>query len=383
MRSENRLLDVPAAVHAAYAAEVDDLRVYNGPTNLRIVYSAMHGVGTPSVEQVLRSHGYTDLHIVREQADPDPDFSTVSFPNPEEPGAMDLSLELAREVNADLVLANDPDADRLCVAVPSSDGYRLLTGNDVGVLFADELLAHGEYTDPLVVTTIVSTSLLEKIAAHYGAAYGETLTGFKWIAEKAVAHQANAGDFVVGFEEALGYSVGHVVRDKDGVSATLIFADLAARCQEQGISVTDRLNQIYRRHGLHLTKQSSMKRPGEAGQAEIAAIMDHLRANPPEQIAGSGVNKMRDLQSGKEINYRSSTTSQVALPTSNVLGYWLESGARIMVRPSGTEPKIKFYFEVCEQFQGDEQVSSVEARAQTQLKELEDALMTLLATRGE
>jgi phosphomannomutase len=381
MEREDRLLTIPAAVHASYAAEVDALRVYDGPTQVRIVYSAMHGVGRSSVEQVLTSHGYTDLHVVEEQADPDPDFSTVSFPNPEEPGAMDLSLALAERVKADLVLANDPDADRLCVAVPHGDGFRLLTGNDVGVLIADELLAYGEYVEPLVATTIVSTSLLEKIARHYGASYGETLTGFKWIAERAVAHQRESGHFVMGFEEALGYSIGHVVRDKDGVSAALIFADIAARCRSLGKSLLDRLSEIYRRHGLHLTKQVSMKRPGEAGQAEIGKIMDYLRENPPQFVGDYSVVETRDIQLNRLVNCVTGEIEPVGLPTSNVLGYRLDSGARIMVRPSGTEPKIKFYFEVCELFQDQDAVSEVERRAQRQLTQLEDAFMALIDAR--
>ena len=293
--------------------------VYSGPTNVRIVYTAMHGVGLPSIREVLTCHGYTDFHPVAEQADPDPDFPTVAFPNPEEPGAMDLSLKLAQEIQADLILANDPDADRLCVAVPDGEGFRVLTGNDVGILLADELLAYGAYNHPLVATTIVSTSMLEKIADHYGAAYRETLTGSKWIAERSIVHQADGGDFVVGFEEALGYSVGHVVRDKDKIAA-LLLADIAARCRNNGISLLERLESVYRRHGLHLTKQVSLKRPGESGQAEIAAIMERFRNDPPEDVAGKTVVRRRDLQRCQEFDWCQETSQRSIYPKVMCLG---------------------------------------------------------------
>ncbi len=347
---------VPEAALADYLTAVDGLRVYQASTPLRVVYTAMHGVGTALVERVLHRHGYTDLHKVVEQCDPDPDFPTVSFPNPEEPGALDLALSLAESVKADLVLANDPDADRLSVSVPFEGGYRTLTGNQVGVLLADELLRAGEGADRLVATTVVSSTLLRSLAEHYGVGYAETLTGFKWIANAALAHEAEGGRFVMGYEEALGYSIGPVVRDKDGVSAALVFCDLAAACKARGSSVMERLLEIYRRHGVYGSRQRSLVLPGEAGAARIGRIMDGLRGAPPQVVAGARVERVEDYLPGAR------------LPPSNVLAFELEGGARILARPSGTEPKVKFYFEVVVPLEGD--LAQAEASAQARIDAL-------------
>jgi phosphomannomutase len=368
-RLDGRLVPVPLDVQEQYFDAVSRLRVYDQETNLSIVYSAMHGVGRASVERVLTTHGYQSVHCVAEQADPDPDFPTVAFPNPEEPGAMDLSLALARRVNADLVLANDPDADRLCVAVPHKGQYVLLSGNEVGVLLADELLTHGDFgDDPLTVTTIVSTSMLEKVAHHHGADYTETLTGFKWLAQAALQHEATGGRFVMGFEEALGYSIGPVVKDKDGISAALVFADLAARCKSEGSSVMGRLEGLYRRHGLHLTAQMSFKFPGDLGQEKMLHIMAQFRANPPQKLDESELAFRRDYQNGTTTICATNEVQQLDLPSSNVLGFHMVNGSRLMVRPSGTEPKIKFYFEVCESVHPGELIESAHTRAQSRLE---------------
>jgi phosphomannomutase len=376
-RSLGQLRGIPKGVHDRYFSAVSGLRVYDGPTDISIVYSAMHGVGRLSVEHVLRTHGYPDLHVVPEQADPDPDFPTVAFPNPEEPGAMDLSLSLAMAVSADLVFANDPDADRLCVAVPVQSGYQLLSGNEVGVLLADELLRYGPIqNDPLVVTTIVSTSMLNKVAQDHGARCVETLTGFKWLAHAGLKHEASGGTFVVGFEEAIGYSVGSVVRDKDGVSTALIFADLAARCVQNGETVQDRLDGLYRKHGLYETAQLSFKFPGESGQVVMGEMMDSLRANPPSTLDGSDVEFLRDYRSREVRNCRNNETQEMTLPSSNVLGFHMYNGSRLMVRPSGTEPKIKFYFEVCEPVVDDEDICLAKDRAQCRLRAFMDKTMS-------
>ena len=370
---------IPEFVHKTYFDEISALRVYDGPTDIRIVYSAMHGVGTPSVQNALKLHGYDSFYPVPEQADPDPDFPTVSFPNPEEPGAMDLSVALGKSHAADVVLANDPDADRLCVALPNESGeFELLTGNEVGILLADELLSRGQYSKPLVVTTIVSTRLLSRLASHYGVEYAETLTGFKWIAHKALAHKRNGGEFVMGFEEALGYSVGPVVRDKDGVSATLLFADIVARCKTEGRTVWDQLEAVYRRHGYHCTTQKSFKYTGEEGQARIAAILDTLRNDAPGDIGGVRVVRYRDLSVSKEWNRVSGEELSVDLPKSNVLSYELENGSQILVRPSGTEPKIKFYFEVCEPCHSSDSFDDFRRRGQSNLQELAKAMLSIL-----
>jgi len=378
-RTQGRLVDVSQDIQTRYYDAVSKLRVYDGPTNLNLVYSAMHGVGRKSVERVLRENGYENINIVEAQADPDPDFPTVAFPNPEEPGAMDLSLQLANEVNADVVFANDPDADRLCVAIPVLGGYRLLTGNEIGVLLADELLRYGQYSgETLVVTTIVSTSMLQKVAAEHGARCVETLTGFKWLAHEGMKQQSRGGAFVVGFEEAIGYSVGPIVRDKDGVSAALIFADLASRSMSQGQSLENRLNDLYRAHGLYETTQRSFKFPGQSGQAIMAQMMDQLRSNPPMELDGCEVREIKDYLISETVSLESGQQTNIDLPKSNVLGFHMRNGSRLMVRPSGTEPKIKFYFEICESVADGESIDDVRQRAMEHLDRFVSTTMAKL-----
>ncbi|MEE2757162.1 MAG: phospho-sugar mutase [Myxococcota bacterium] len=378
-RDQGRLIPISQETQNRYYDAVSQLRVYDGPTDLKIVYSAMHGVGRLSVERVLRENGYKNINIVGAQADPDPDFPTVAFPNPEEPGAMDLSLQLAHDIDADVVFANDPDADRLCVAIPIAGGYRLLTGNEIGILLADELLKYGQYPgETLVVTTIVSTSMLQKVAAEYGARCVETLTGFKWLAHEGMKQQSRGGSFVVGFEEAIGYSVGPIVRDKDGVSAALIFADLASRSMAQGHSLESRLNQLYRTHGLYETTQRSFKFPGQSGQVIMAKMMDKLRSNPPTELDGCNVSEIKDYLISETKILESGEQTNIDLPKSNVLGFHMTNGSRLMVRPSGTEPKIKFYFEICEPVLDGESIDDVRRRAIDHLAQFVSTTMAQL-----
>jgi phosphomannomutase len=376
LRRSGRIRSVPDEVTDAYFQRIAALRVHTG-ANLRIVYTAMHGVGTASVVRALRSAGYTDLHVVAQQAEPDGDFPTVNFPNPEEPGALDLALALARSVQADLVVANDPDADRLAVAVPDgSGGYRPLTGNQVGCLLADDLLTHGP-SGPgrLVATTIVSSRLLSRIAQAHGAAYAETLTGFKWIAAAAMRHEATGGRFVLGYEEALGYSAGDVVRDKDGVSAVLLFADLAAWCKVQGVSVLEHLQGLYRKHGLHTALQKSLKMPGSQGVASIRAAMAALRANPPSNLGGQPIVRRTDLRAGRTWDLGAGTETAVDLPSSDVLAFILEDGSSLLARPSGTEPKIKFYAEVRTPLDAGDDLAAAETFALERAERLVEELV--------
>ena len=280
---------------------------------------------------------------------------------------MDLVLALASKVNAHLVLANDPDADRLCVAVPdeqSATKYRVLTGDQVGSLLADYLLATTPTDKPrLVATTIVSSQLLQHLATSYGADYRETLTGFKWIGNAAMTWEAKTGGrFLMGYEEALGYTMGSLVRDKDGISTALAFADLTEWNRAQGRSVLAHLDDIYRRVGLFLTTQVSLTKPGADGLAEIKATMAKARGNPPKEIAGKRVTKVEDLLHGSE-----------ELPSSDVLVYRLDGGDRIIMRPSGTEPKLKTYYEVRITIAAGEAMDTARARAQASLATLRDA----------
>ncbi|MDO9456728.1 phospho-sugar mutase [Nocardioides sp.] len=295
----------------------------DGPRDLDIVYTPLHGVGGTTVLQVLETAGFSEPRVVEQQAEPDPDFPTVGFPNPEEPGAMDLALALAEETGADIVVANDPDADRCAAAVPGLHGWRMLRGDEVGALLAHHLFTRGR--TGTYASSIVSSSLLAKQAAAAGQPHEETLTGFKWI--------GRVPGLAFGYEEALGYCVDpEHVRDKDGVSALLLLCELAAELKAEGRGLTDLLDDIAREHGLHATGQVSVR---VDDLALIPAALAGLREQPPTELGGLAVLGVDDLGQGS-----------AALPPTDGLRYHLADGARVIVRPSGTEPKVKCYLEV-------------------------------------
>ena len=320
-------------VRAGYVDAVLDL-VAGGPRTLRLVHTSLHGVGSAVVDEVLDRAGFADRHVVLEQSEPDPDFPTVAFPNPEEPGAMDLALALAAKVDADLVVANDPDADRCAVAVPDrliAGHWRMLHGDEVGVLLADAVLAsgrHGAYA-----ATIVSSSLLGRLVTEHadtGAAvrHEETLTGFKWLTK--------VDGLAYAYEEALGYCVApDLVRDKDGISATLLICDLAARLAADGHTLVDRLDEIAARHGLHATDQLSVR---VHDLSLISDAMTRLRAEPPQVLGGLAVQRVDDLAEG--------SVETTGLAPTDGMRLMLAERGRVVVRPSGTEPKLKAYLEV-------------------------------------
>ncbi|MDZ5621580.1 phospho-sugar mutase [Nocardioides sp. HM23] len=295
----------------------------DGPRDLEVVYTPLHGVGGTSVVQVLETAGFSSPQVVEAQEQPDADFPTVAFPNPEEPGAMDLAIALAERSDADIVVANDPDADRCAAAVPGPDGWRMLRGDEVGALLASHLLQRGKRGT--YATSIVSSSLLGKLAAAAGQDYVETLTGFKWI--------GRLPNLAFGYEEALGYCVDpEHVADKDGVSALLLLCEVAAEAKAAGRGLPDLLDDIAVEHGLHATDQVSV-RVSDLG--EITAAMARLRDAPPTALGGLAVLEAEDLSVGS-----------AALPPTDGLRYRLADGARVIVRPSGTEPKLKCYLEV-------------------------------------
>jgi phosphomannomutase len=318
---------------------------------------------------------------VPEQADPDGAFRTVGFPNPEEPGAMDRVLARAAETGAELVLANDPDADRLAAAVPqdSGRGYRVLSGNETGVLLADDAIEHAR-TDgrrKLVVTTIVSTSLLSRMARDRGVVCRETLTGFKWICDAALRAEREEGlAFVIGFEEALGYTVGPLVRDKDGIGAALRLAEAARHLKAQGRTLVDRLDELLVRHGLSHQVQWSVTLPGAEGRARIAAAMARLRREPPARIGASPVVRVLDAEAGTE--RVGGEARPTGLPRSDVLAFQSGDGSRLTVRPSGTEPKIKFYLELAGRAASPAEVAAGRARLDAEAKGLQQALVRAL-----
>jgi phosphomannomutase len=316
--SEQGVTTLDDAIVADYVAAVAAL-VDDGPRDLAIVHTAMHGVGSAVAERAFAAAGFAPLIPVAEQEQPDPDFPTVSFPNPEEPGALDLSFALAGSRGADIVIANDPDADRCAVAVPTGDrSWRMLRGDEVGILLADALLRKG--VRGTYATTIVSSSMLRALTAARGAAYAETLTGFKWISRAAP-------DLAYGYEEALGYAVApRLVRDKDGISAALLVAELAASLKAAGSSLLTRLDELAAELGRYVTDQVSVR---VDDLSVIAETMRRLRAEPPRQLLDRPVT-VEDLQ-----------------PDADVLRLSFDGG-RVVIRPSGTEPKLKAYLEVVE-----------------------------------
>jgi phosphomannomutase len=323
-----------------YLAELDAaLPARSASPRLRIAYTPLHGVGRAACEAALALRGFDDVHVVKAQAEPDGSFPSVEFPNPEVPGTLDRVLELARAVEAHLVLANDPDADRLAAAVRAPSGrYQVLTGNELAVLFADFVLRQAPLRPtPLLVTSIVSTPLLERVASGLGARSVRTLTGFKWIWAAGAALEREGGvRFALGCEEAIGYSIGHLVRDKDGIAAAVWLAELAERCLEQKQTLLERLHAIYREHGAWGSAQRSLTKPGLSGSAEIARSLERLAREPPSELAGRARRQFLDYRSGGE--GRSPWLGNTAL-----FELELEGGARLLVRPSGTEPKLKVY----------------------------------------
>jgi len=351
-------------VLASYLDHVVGL-VEPGLRDLRIVYTPMHGVGGAVTLDALHRAGFTDLHSVVEQAEPDPDFPTVAFPNPEEPGALDLAAALARQVQADVVIANDPDADRLGVMVADAAGeFVALNGNQIGALLGERVLATSEGSDRLVVTTFVSSRLLARMAEAEGVHYGEVPTGFKWVVRPGLENPDMR--FVFGFEEALGFSVDETVRDKDGISAALRFAELAAEAKANGRTVWDTLEVLARRHGEHATRTWSWRIDDPDGLVRIAAAMDAVRTQPPTQLAGLTVAHRRDLRDGEGM-----------LAPTDALVLDLADGSRVVLRPSGTEPKLKVYVEVIEPV-GDRPYDDARGRGQARVDALIDAVITLV-----
>jgi phosphomannomutase len=346
------------------------------PAPLSVVYTPMHGVAGDLFLEALSLAGYPPPAVVTAQATPDPDFPTVAFPNPEEPGALDLAFAEARNVGADLILANDPDGDRLAVAVPdaaAAAGWRRLTGDEVGTLLGSFVLDHvrqgwrppGEAGwRPLVSSSIVSSTMLATIAADADVPFVGTLTGFKWVVRSVEAVPGTR--LVFGYEEALGYAVGDIVRDKDGMNAGLAFLALAGDLRARGSTIDDHLSELMRRFGVHKTAQHSI------ATHDPDQRMARLRAEPPAEIAGLKVERSADLAAGFVWQ-----EGLPAIPPADVLGYWLESGARVLVRPSGTEPKLKSYVEVVRPVDGDDLDGAI-AAATGELESIGIALQPLL-----
>lgn len=309
---------------------------------LKLVYSPLNGSGLVPVTRVLKDIGITDITIVPEQQYPDGNFPTCPYPNPEIFEALRLGLELAEKSGADLMLATDPDADRVGIAMKCPDGsYELVSGNEMGVLLLDYICAgrieSGTMPEnPVAVKSIVSTPLADAVAKNYGVELRSVLTGFKWIGDQ-IAQLEAAGEvdrFIFGFEESYGYLAGPYVRDKDAIIGSMLICEMAAYYRSIGSSIKQRLEEIYDKYGRYLNKVDSFEFPGLSGMDKMAGIMESLRKNPPAEIGGYAVVKVTDFKN----------TEETGLPAANVLMYKLEGGAEVIVRPSGTEPKIKTYF---------------------------------------
>lgn len=380
-RAKGLWRDVPATLERLYLDAILAMRPTGLVADLTIVYTAMHGVGGRWVMKALSEAGFEKVHPVAQQQEPTGDFPTVRFPNPEEKGAMDLASALAAQVSADLVLANDPDADRLAVMARDATGaLRLLSGNEVGVLLGHYLLTQTHVPSPLVVTTIVSSAQLKAIAQALGASYDETLTGFKWIANRAIDLETQGAHFLMGYEEALGYTVGDVVRDKDGVSGALVVADMAAWCRARGTTLVGYLEEIQRAHGLYVARQLNTTLPGATGAAAIRQVMEAFRARPPVAFGTWAISATNDYQARERCC--GTTVSPLELPRSNVLAWELEGGGRVTLRPSGTEPKLKVYFELKEALGPTEALAVARRRGTERLDELETAFLTEARSRG-
>ena len=335
---------------------------HTDPSSISIAYTAMHGVGANMAEDLLHDAGFKKVMSVKEQREPDGTFPTVNFPNPEEAGAMDMVIELADSISAELACANDPDADRFAVAVRKPDGsYQMLTGDQVGTLFGHYLLSKTDAKSQLVGNTIVSSSLLSKVAKTHGAKYYQTLTGFKWLTNIAMQEQSDEHKFLFAYEEALGYTVGKTVWDKDGLSALVAFAQLAAELYSQGKTIWDQLEEIYREHGMYINAQRSI-----ALDPDYPPVGELLRADPPKKIAGKKILVTEDLKHSVRTDSNGKTQT-INLPSSDVLIYHLEGGSRVIVRPSGTEPKLKCYYEVVGSFAKNESFASAQERAEEQM----------------
>ena len=344
------------AVDAAYLEEIKSVSVnpslLSDTKDLSVVYTPLHGTGLMLTKRALDQAGFTGLQVVSEQAVPDGDFTTVKSPNPEEAGAFEYAIRLGEETKADVLLATDPDADRMGAAVRQPDGtYQVITGNQIAAILLDYLLfAHQKAgtlpANAAAVKSIVSSELPTVIAEHYGAKMVNVLTGFKFIAEQIKNYEeTNAHTFMFGFEESYGYLVQPFVRDKDAIQAVLLLTEVAAHFKSEGKTLYDGLQALYEKYGYFLEKTISVTVQGLEGPAKIKALLDGLRKEVPSNFGGIKVGVAQDFAVNQQVDSQG-VTSEIGLPTSNVLKYILEDGSWIAVRPSGTEPKIKFYMGV-------------------------------------
>jgi phosphoglucomutase len=358
---ESHITIVGKEMDEAYISMVKNLSVYpeiiERQHNLCIVYTPIHGTGIKLVPEVLQRFGFSNVHVVDQQATPDGNFPTVTYPNPEEKETMSLGLKKAREIDADILLGTDPDADRVGIGVKDDKGeWTLLNGNQTAVLAFNYLIeARKEkgitQSNDMVVKTIVTTDMIDEIALKSNIHCYNVLTGFKWIAE-LIREKEKSENYVIGGEESYGLMIGDKLRDKDAVSAVAILCEMAAYEKNKGKTLYDKLIDLYIQFGFYKESLISITKKGMDGQKQIADMMAGYRNQPPISINGSAVERMLDYQLGTEKNLKTGETIKITLPSSNVLQFILDDGSKISARPSGTEPKIKFYFSVNEKLPG-------------------------------
>jgi phosphoglucomutase len=353
--NDENIIIIGKEMDEAYIKMVKGLSVYpeviQKEKDLKIVYTPIHGTGITLVPQVLKEFGFTNVHIVEEQKTPDGNFPTVAYPNPEEKETMSIGLKKAEALDADILLGTDPDADRVGIGVKDSNGkWILMNGNQTAVLAFNYMIESRKekgiaQPNDMVVKTIVTTDMIDVFAAKNGITCYNVLTGFKWIAELIKEKEAKE-NYVIGGEESYGLMIGSQLRDKDAVSAVAILCEMAAYEKSKGRSLYEKLIQLYVDYGLYKEHLISITKKGRDGQQQIADMMDRFRNNPPKVLAGSNVVELLDYEKQIKTNLQTKKQSPIALPQSNVLQFILEDGSKISARPSGTEPKIKFYFSV-------------------------------------
>lgn len=352
-RSKGLIIDIGSEIDTKYIEIIKKEAIQTeieGKSDFKIVYSPLHGTGKRPVERVLKEMGFNALYTVASQAEPDGTFPTVGYANPEEPAVFKLGIELAEEIGATICMANDPDADRIGIAVKDGDKWIYPNGNQVGLLLMNYILENKKEipANGAVISTVVSTPMLETVAKAHGVKVFRTLTGFKYIGEKIREFETGAidGTYLFGFEESYGYLIGTHARDKDAIVSSLVVAELAAYYASKGTNVANELRAMYDKYGWYKEGIISVTKGGKEGVAEIQGIMDKLRANPPKAINGVKAVVLKDFELQAETDIVTGTKTEIKLPKSNVIQVILEDGTYITARPSGTEPKIKYYFGV-------------------------------------
>jgi len=376
---EKNITIIGKEVDEAYIEMVKGLSVYpeiiQKQRDLKIVYTPIHGSGIKLVPEVLKRFGFSNVHIVKEQMEPDGNFPTVAYPNPEEKATMSIGLEKARQLDADILLGTDPDADRVGIGVKDNHGeWVLMNGNQTAVLAFNYMIearkAKGvAKPNDMVIKTIVTTELIDKIAQRNGVKCYNVLTGFKWIAEM-IREKEGKENYVIGGEESFGLMIGDKIRDKDAVSAVALLCEMAAYEKEKGRSLFEKLLDLYVEYGFYLEDLISITKKGMDGQKQIAAMMEEFRNNPPKIIDGLPVVELLDYEKRVGRNLATDETWQIELPKSNVLQFVFANGDKISARPSGTEPKIKFYFSVNAKLESPDEFDTIQQQLQKKIQRI-------------